>query len=222
MKEGVIIYINNMEISRYNMNFDYLTPSSNLATHSFTSYQYISSSFSNLYFKPGKNCIAIEIHPHYTSSNYILFSLHLLQLFTNNYHYQPSYSTVLSSISNSSAYSVMNSPSINTNGWNGLMNDSLIYIYEGNEFHFINSFSILQEEMCTNCTIEVYGLLMFYDEFDQYQLIPVYLFEFSSYDNNKNIMNVDIPQVKSSYHGFAFHFRCIDRFVLIIFRYSSK
>ena len=102
------------------------------------------------------------------------------------------------------------------------MNESLIYIYEGNEFHFINSFSILQEEMCTNCTIEVYGLLMFYDEFDQYQLIPVYLFEFSSYDNNKNIMNVDIPQVKSSYHGFAFHFRCIDRFVLIIFRYSIK
>ena len=39
---------------------------------------------------------------------------------------------------------------------------------------------------------------------------------------NENIMNVDIPQVKSSYHGFAFHFRCIDRFVLIIFRYSSK
>lgn len=208
------MYINNMEISRYNMNLDFLIPSSNKATHAFPSYQYITSSFSNLYFKPGKNCIAVEIHPHCTSSSYLLFSLHLLQLFTNNYHYQPSYPSVLTSISNASAYSVMNSPSMNTNGWIGSMNDSLVYIYEDNEIHFINSFNILQEDKCSNCAIEVYGLFMYYDEFEQYQLIPVYLFEFSVLNyNKKNIVSIDIPQVKTSYHGFVFHFRCIDRFI---------
>ena len=55
---------------------------------------------------------------------------------------------------------------MNTNGWSGSMNDSLIYIYEDNEIHFINSFNILQEDKCSNCAIEIYGLFMYYDEFD--------------------------------------------------------
>lgn len=216
MKEGVIVYVNNMEITRYNMNIDFASPYSDLASHSFYSYQYIPSSFSNLYFKPGKNCIAIEIHPHLTSSSYALFHLHLLQLFTNNYHYQPSYPMVVSSMNNSSAYSVINSPSYFPPGWTGHKNDTVFYFFEENEFHFVNGFSLLQQQLNTYC-IQVFGISMYYDEFEQKQLIPVYLFDYSLIHlTNANQVHVDIPQAKSSYHGFIFHIRSILLLLLFI------
>lgn len=106
VREGVVVYINNVEITRYNLGFE-LRPNPNMsepysrtrATYLFRFPRYTAASFSHLYLQQGENTIAVEIHRHLLSDSIVHFALQLMLLYTAEYQYSSSFPYVSSSVS---------------------------------------------------------------------------------------------------------------------------
>lgn len=107
VREGVAVYINNVEITRYNLGFE-LHPNprnktepyaATRASYMFRFPRYTAASFSHLYLQQDVNIIAVEIHRHLLSDNVLHFALELLLLYTSEYQYSSSFPYVSSSVS---------------------------------------------------------------------------------------------------------------------------
>ena len=123
VREGVVVYVNNVEITRYNLGFE-LHPTNNDATHLTNNHthdlfsnsnnhthdlyagasylfhypRYTPASFSHLYLQQGANAIAVEIRRHLLSEPRVHFALQLLLLYTAEYQYSSSFPLVSSSV----------------------------------------------------------------------------------------------------------------------------
>ena len=123
VREGVVVYVNNVEITRYNLGFE-LHPTNNDATHLTNNHthdlfsnsnnhthelyagasylfhypRYTPASFSHLYLQQGVNAIAVEIRRHLLSEPRVHFALQLLLLYTAEYQYSSSFPLVSSSV----------------------------------------------------------------------------------------------------------------------------
>ena len=109
VREGVAIYVNNIEVLRYNLDFHIQnnpedpppnpSPSSAVyecdsATNSFAYPRYVSATVSHQYFRTGTNIIAVEIHNHVRRERQFYFAMTAMLLATSEYVYNSPYPSI--------------------------------------------------------------------------------------------------------------------------------
>lgn len=105
IREGVSVYINNVEVIRYHLDFhlqdvnrsggsgyDYSN-----ATSSLLYPRFVSATISHQYLQLGDNIIAVEIHQHAQLHSQIYFALSASLLASSDYFYSSPFPTVTAS-----------------------------------------------------------------------------------------------------------------------------
>lgn len=202
LKEGVILYINNAEVIRLNMDYSF-SYGSTKATHSFGYYRYVTSSFTHQYFQQGDNCIAVEIHPHVTSTSPFYFALDLLQLSSSEYHFYSPYPFIHSSVNDTSCYFVINSHSPYHSVWKGKQNDYIFYEHAGYNYHYINAITLTRTDYNVPQSFTLYGVILYYDQMGIQQETNFKLLQQDSIEWGDDMHKTfSIPSAKTSYHAY--------------------
>lgn len=234
VREGVILYINNAEITRYNMDFnlhgdkgvqeknDSLVPhySYNDATYIFRYARYTTASFSHLYLHQGVNTIAVEIHRHLLSKPRIRFALNFMLLSSSEFHYYSSFPLVSSSVhvgvwwwydeQCDNAFYIFNSPYVSSHTWNATRDDYILYEHAGYNYHHINTIAITRGEDCVPHSFEFFGVLMYYDAYGIARESSFSLLNSTALDwGTRFTLSIPLASLKTSYHAFMLRARCM-------------
>ena len=206
LKEGMVMYINDMEAMRVNMNSVGNVKHAN-ATKAFFSHRFIPSSLSHQFFRQGKNVIALAIHSHVTSSSPFFFSMELLRIRADDYFYHPAYPTVDASVNQTAAYTIANVYSPIHSLWSGEARSFISYAYPDGSHHYINAVAVSRSESNPPQSIELDGVWKYQDEFGTEREVVFLLLQETDLDwSGRSQLVFSLPSARTSYHAYRLRF----------------